>query len=272
MSKSVKANPPFVSALINLSHPAMIPIPPTTRLYLLDDHCFETEATAIVIHENLIALDQTCFHPGGGGQPPDEGIIKFQNDQSFEVTSIQEDADEVLWHVCKTVPPLNLVGQQAQLILNKDKRLALMRYHTVLHVLNTIALRDYNGWITGVQINEDYSRIDFKLENFTPALAAELESKVNAVLDEDHPLKAYAISEEEFCQRDDLLRTLDAKPPVKNGRVRVVAIEGFDAQACGGTHVHSTREVGKFSIYKIDNKGRNNKRFYVRLDVNPPHP
>lgn len=140
-----------------------------------------------------------------------------------------------------------------------------MRYHTVLHVLNTIALRDYNGWITGVQINEDYSRIDFKLENFTPALAAELEAKVNAVLEENHSLKAYYISEEEFRQRDDLLRTLDAKPPIKNGQVRVVAIEGFDAQACGGTHVHSTRGVGRFLIYKIDNKGKKNKRFYVRL-------
>jgi len=226
----------------------------------------------LAIHENLIAFDQTCFHPGGGGQPPDVGTVTSQNGQTIEITGIQTDSDDVLWHVCKTPPLLDLVGQSVHLSLNKNKRLALMRYHTVLHVLNTIALRDYNGWITGVQINEDYSRIDFKLENFTPALATELEAKANAVLEEEHPLKAYYISEEEFRQRDDLLRTLEAKPPVKDGQVRVVAIEGFDAQACGGTHVHSTREVGKFLIYKIDNKGKNNKRFYVRLDANPTHP
>jgi Ser-tRNA(Ala) deacylase AlaX len=53
----------------------------------------------------------------------------------------------------------------------------------VLHVLNTIALRDYSGWITGVQIAADYSRIDFKLEGFSAAMCAELERKVNAVLD-----------------------------------------------------------------------------------------
>jgi misacylated tRNA(Ala) deacylase len=133
-------------------------------------------------------------------------------------------------------------------------------------VLNTIALRDYNGWITGVQIGEDYSRIDFKLDNFTPALAVELEEKVNIVLQQNHTLKAYYISEEEFHQRNDLLRTLEANPPVAHGQVRVVEIEGFDAQACGGTHVHSTLEVGKFSIYRTDNKGKNNKRFYVRLE------
>jgi len=214
----------------------------------------------------MLACDQTCFHPGGGGQPPDEGIIKFQGGQIIDVISMRTDPDDVLWHICKTEINPQLVGQQAQLMLNKNKRLALMRYHTVLHVLNTITLRDYNGWITGVQIGEEYSRIDFKLENFTPTLAAELEAKVNTVLREDHPLRAYYISEAEFSKRDDLLRTLEAQPPIKDGQVRVVEIEGFDAQACGGTHTHSTHEVGKFSIYKLDNKGRNNKRFYVRLE------
>jgi len=136
----------------------------------------------------------------------------------------------------------------------------------VLHVLNTIALRDYDAWITGVQIGTDYSRIDFKIEGFSAALCAELESKVNAVLQAAHALKSYDVPEEEFRQRRDLLRTLDAQPPVHRGRVRVVEIEGFDAQACGGTHVHSTTEVGKFSIFRTENKGRINKRLYVRLD------
>jgi misacylated tRNA(Ala) deacylase len=134
-------------------------------------------------------------------------------------------------------------------------------------VLNTIALRDYSGWITGVQIGTDYSRIDFKLEDFSPALAAELEDKVNSVLSGNHNLKAYTIPEREFRQRDDLLRTLEASQPVLHGLVRVVEIEGFDAQACGGTHVHNTKEVGKFSIFRTDNKGRLNKRLYIRLDA-----
>lgn len=240
-------------------------VPPTKRIYLHDDHCFETDATLLALHENLVAFDQTCFHPGGGGQPADEGLIQFQNGQTIKIISIQTDANDVLWHVCETSILPDLIGHTVRLSVNQKKRRALMRYHTVLHVLNTITLRDYNGWITGVQINEEYSRIDFKLNQFSPALAAELEHKVNAVLVEDHALRAYYITEEEFQRRDDLLRTLEARPPIKDGKVRVVAIEGFDAQACGGTHVHSTREVGIFSIYKIDNKGRNNKRLYVRL-------
>ncbi|MBP1731582.1 MAG: Ser-tRNA(Ala) deacylase, partial [Deltaproteobacteria bacterium] len=75
---------------------------------------------------------------------------------------------------------------------------------------------------------------------------------------------------EEFRKRDDLLRTLEAKPPVSHGQVRVVEIQGFDAQACGGTHVNNTSEVGKFSIFRTENKGKINKRLYVRLDQATP--
>ena len=241
-------------------------ISPTVRLYLQDDHCFENEATILAIHENSIVCDQTCFYPGGGGQPPDEGALRLANGETIEIASVRDDSDEVIWQVCKTNPASTHVGASVQLILNKERRLALMRYHTVLHVLNTITLSEYNGWITGVQISADYSRIDFKLENFSRSVTPELEKKVNEVLSQDHSLKSYFITEEAFRKRPDLLRTLDAQPPISHGQVRVVEIEGFDAQACGGTHMYNTREVGKFSIFRTDNKGKNNKRLYVRLE------
>jgi len=248
----------------------------TRRLYLEDDHCFETDAKVTALLENAMAFDQTCFYPGGGGQPPDEGLVRMQSGEVFEITSVHVDSDEILWHISKSSSLPNLVGQATRLILNRERRLALMRYHTVLHVLNTIALRDYGGWITGVQMAVDYSRIDFKLDGFSAAMCTELEKKVNAVLDGNHALKSYTLPEEEFHKRDDLLRTLEVKPPVSHGQVRVVEIEGFDAQACGGTHVKSTSEVGRFSIFRTENKGKINKRLYVRLNqaaspaVSPP--
>ncbi len=240
--------------------------PATTRLYLQDDHCFELDARIVAIEESSLAFDQTCFYPGGGGQPADEGSVTLQNGEVLEIVSLHADADEIIWHVSKSPPPPNVLGQCCRLKLNKARRLALMRYHTVLHVLNTIALRDYGGWITGVQIGADYSRIDFKLEGFSAAMRAELETKVNAVLEGNHALTSYYISEQEFHERDDLLRTLQVEPPVSHGRVRVVEIQGFDAQACGGTHVSMTSEVGRFSIFRSENKGKINKRLYVRLE------
>ena len=243
-----------------------MPILPTTRLYWQDDHLFIADATFVAVREDRLALDQTLFYPGGGGQPPDEGWLRLPDDSTLEVISAQADADGVIWHLTCPMPPANLVGRSVGLMLNQARRLALMKYHTVLHVLNTVTLRDYGGWITGVQIGLDYSRIDFKLEGFSAALCAELERKVNAVLGEEHPLTAYFISEDEFRQRSDLLRTLEAQPPVVQGHVRVVEIEGFDAQACGGTQMHTTAEVGHFTILRTENKGRINKRLYIRLE------
>jgi misacylated tRNA(Ala) deacylase len=245
-------------------------ISPTIRLYLKDDHCFESAATVAAVKDNLIAFDQTCFYPGGGGQPADEGSVQISSGERIEIESAFVDRNEIVWHTSSIFPALSLMGQSVQLLLNKEKRLAHMRYHTVLHVLNTITLRDYGGWITGVQIKAEYSRIDFNLGNFSPSLTSELETKVNRVLRENHPLKSYTIAEEEFRQRADLLRTLEAKPPIAHGAVRVVEIVGFDAQACGGTHMHNTNETGSFSIFRTDNKGKNNKRLYVRLEAAAP--
>jgi Ser-tRNA(Ala) deacylase AlaX len=238
----------------------------TQRLYLDDDHCFQTEAIVVAVSENSIAFDQSCFYPGGGGQPPDEGYVRLQSGEILEIASAHSDPDDIIWHLTKSAPPSDLVGQPVKMMLNRERRLALMRYHTVLHVLNTVALKDYRGWITGVQIGADYSRIDFKIEGFSSAMCSDLEQKVNAVLCENHAVRSHFIPEEEFRKRDDLLRTLEVKPPVSHGRVRVVEIQGFDAQACGGTHVSSTAEVGTFSIFRTENKGEINKRLYVRLN------
>jgi misacylated tRNA(Ala) deacylase len=242
-------------------------VEPTIRLNWDDDHCFQTEARVVSVEGDAIAFDRTCFYPGGGGQPSDTGTVTLSSGEVLEVASARTGVDEVVWHLVRGSFAAGIVGQAATLSVNRERRIALARHHTVLHVLNTIALRDYSAWITGVQIGVDYSRIDFKWEGFSPAVSGELETKVNTVLEGNHPLKSYYLPEEEFQKRQDLLRTLEVKPPVIAGRVRVVEIEGFDAQACGGTHVSSTGELGRFSIFRTENKGRINKRLYIRLDA-----
>jgi misacylated tRNA(Ala) deacylase len=238
----------------------------TRRLYLDDDDCFETEAVVLAVHESALAFDRTCFHPGGGGQPPDTGRVRLADGRDAAIVSVHADEGDVIWHTADAPIPPETVRQTARLSLDRERRVTLARHHTVLHVLNTIALRDYGAWITGAQIGTEYSRIDFKIDGFSAALRADLEEKVNAVLAADRALTAYYVSEEEFRGRPDLLRTLEAKPPVRDGRVRVVAIEGFDAQACGGTHARTTAQVGRFTIFRTENKGKINKRLYVRLD------
>lgn len=237
----------------------------TGRLYWSDAYCFATDTCILAVNGDALAFDRSCFYPGGGGQPPDQGWVQLPDATRVPLTAVTADAAGILWHTLATPPTSALVGATVKLHVDESRRLALMRHHTALHVLNTITLRNYGGWITGVQIGVDQSRIDFKLEGFSPELCADLATRVNAVLAEDHPVTAYFIPEAEFRQRDDLLRTLEAKPPIIAGQVRVVAIGSFDVQACGGTHVHSTHDVGRFAIVRTENKGKINKRLYIRL-------
>src|SRR5262249_3397505 len=212
---------------------------PTKRLYWDDDHQMEAEGAVIGVNDNSIALDQTCFHAGGGGQPPDHGTLIIDS-ATLQVTDIKPDADVVLWHCCSSATDASWLGRSAAMRVDRARRKALSRYHTAPHLVNTIALRDYGAWITGAQIDVDYARIDFKWEGFAPSVCGDIEQKVNAEVVANRQISAYSLTESEFSQRPQLLRTLEARPPIIGGRVRVVEIQGFDAQACGGTHVDET--------------------------------
>lgn len=238
-------------------------MPPTKRLYWEDDHADSARATVVAIADDAIALDQTCFYPGGGGQPADHGVLEIGT-TILPVTNVRADESLVLWHGCVASQTVH-VGQPAIVRIDAARRAALSRYHTVLHLVNTLALRDYGAWITGAQIDVDYARIDFKWEGFTPSLSADVEAKVNAEITAARPITARSLSEAEFAARPELLRTLEKRPPVIDGRVRVVEISGFDAQACGGTHVTTTAQIGTMRVERTENKGRINKRLYVRL-------
>jgi misacylated tRNA(Ala) deacylase len=239
---------------------------PTLRLYLDDPDLLSNQAQIIAVRDGAIALDRSCFYPGGGGQPPDEGSLKLGEGAELALASGFADDAGVVWHVTSTPVPDGLIGVRVALQVHRGRRDALARYHTVLHVLNAIALRDYDGWITGAQIAPDYARIDFKLEAVSPQMRSDLEHKVNVVLASGRPVRASYLSQEEFSRRHDLLRTLEVRPPVHDGRVRVVEIEDFDAQACGGTHVSNTSQIGRLRIERSENKGKINKRLYVRLE------
>jgi misacylated tRNA(Ala) deacylase len=243
---------------------------PTERLYLADDHPLQVSAAVVAVREGALALERSCFYPGGGGQPPDAGILRLPGGEAVPLASAQLDADGVLWHAATSALPDTLLGCTVLLEVDPRRRAALARYHTVLHVLNTVALRDHGGWITGAQIAVDYARIDFKLDGLPPEVRSDLEHKVNGVIADGRPLRSYYLDETQFNRSHDLLRTLEVRPPVHDGRVRVVAIEGFDAQACGGTHVRNTLELGSFRIERTENKGRINKRLYVRLEARGP--
>jgi misacylated tRNA(Ala) deacylase len=228
------------------------------RLFLEDPYRRDFDAQVTDSADGWCTLSQTSFYPGGGGQPHDRGHLVVGG-APCEVSAIREDDDGRVWH---QVTPPPAVGAAVHGEIDWPFRLGLMRHHALMHIVNTVARDRYGGVITGVQLGPERSRIDFKLAGFERAQLAELEALVNAVIERSLPISSSSVSEEEFRARPELIRTLYVLPPVVDGRVRIVTIAGFDTQACGGTHVHSTGEIGRVRIAKLDNKGRENKRFY----------
>jgi len=237
----------------------------TGCLYYDDAYTRSFTAEVTEARDSYYGLSVTAFYPGGGGQPPDRGKLTYDG-VSIQVLEAYQDENHRIWHI--TDGPLG-VGFQVLGQLDWERRYALMRHHTLLHIVNTVVLREYHGAITGVQIGEETSRIDFNLEGFTREEIPLLEEKVNAVITRNLSVNAGFISEQEFHQRPELVRTRNVMPPIINGMLRVVEIVGFEAQACGGTHVRNTQEVGPCRVCKFDNKGKSNKRFYVTLTEHP---
>jgi len=231
------------------------------KLYLDDPYRRMFDAEVVGSAGGRCALSRTAFYPGGGGQPADRGQL-FAGAEALPVDEVSEDDAGEVWHrVGRDLEPGTVLRGE----IDWSWRYGLMRAHALMHVVNTIARDRFGGIITGVQLGPERSRIDFRLGRFAREQIPELEERVKEVLSRALPITSITIPEQEFALRPGLIRTLDVKPPVIEGRVRVVEIAGFDAQACGGTHVHATSEIGPARIVKFDNKGKDNKRFYWEL-------
>src|SRR5581483_10770496 len=109
-----------------------------------------------------------------------------------------------------------------------------------LHLLCAVVTGD----VTGGQVGDGRGRLDFNVPGAQLDRAA-IETALNRLIAEDHPVRPRWITDEELAARPELVRTMSVKPPVGQGRVRVLEIEGVDLQPCGGTHVRSTLEIGQ---------------------------
>jgi misacylated tRNA(Ala) deacylase len=206
-----------------------------------------------------VVLDRTVFYSTGGGQPGDRGRLMLDDGRVLEVVDTVKAADGVMHLLAEgsTLPP---VGTRLRGELDWDRRHRLMRMHSAMHLL----CRAVDCPVTGGQVGEARSRLDFdvgdaKLDK--DAIAAKLAQWIG----DDLPIRHFWIEADELEARPELVRTMSVRPPTGSGRVRLVEIEGLDLQACGGTHVRSTGEIGALGVGKIENKGRQNRRVNLVL-------
>jgi len=229
------------------------------ELFRQDAYLKEAEATVTALEERGVRLDRSIFYPTGGGQPGDTGSLRWDGGEARIVDAVKADGADVL-HVLAPDAPRPAVGTKLHSTLDWDRRLLHMRMHTALHVMSAVI----KGNVTGGQVGADRSRLDFNLEGEVPAKEWVTE-EINKLIALDRPVTPQWITDEELTARPELVKTMSVRPPMGAGRVRLLAIEGIDLQACGGTHVARTGEIGRVECIKIENKGKMNRRFVIAL-------
>ena len=139
-----------------------------------------------------------------------------------------------------------------------------MRHHSLLHVLGAVVYQKYGALSTGNKIYADRARIDFnQLEDLSNEQIEEIIQEANQIIRDNYPVSTRYISRKEAENSSGLIKTVISLLPASVTSVRLVSIDTVDEQACGGTHVRETGEIGKVVLSKFSSKGKNNKRFEV---------
>ena len=234
----------------------------TEEIFRQDAYARSCEAVVTGLDADGIRLDRTVFYAEGGGQPGDIGRLSTADGREIEIVDTRKHAatGEHL-HVPADGAPALSPGDAVTAEIDWERRHRLMRVHTCLHLLCAVV----PGGVTGGSVGPGKGRLDFDLPETTldkDRIGVEL----NRLIQEDHPVGARWIGDEELARNPELVRTMSVQPPKGQGRVRLIDVAGVDLQPCGGTHVRTTGEIGRVRIGKIENKGRHNRRVNLALE------
>jgi misacylated tRNA(Ala) deacylase len=233
----------------------------TERLYLDDPALAETPATVVATGPDGIVLDRTVFYARGGGQPGDTGVLRWNGCETPVADTVKGDGEAIV-HIPAADAMLPAVGTVVEAAVDWQRRHALMRMHTAMHMLCSVIK---GAAVTGGAVGADKSRLDFDLPN--PPRREDIEADLNTLIAADHPVRIEWVDESILDTDPDIVRTMSVKPPRGTGRLRLIRIGEkeslIDLQPCGGTHVSRTGEIGAIRVLKIENKGKQNRRIII---------
>ncbi len=232
-------------------------------LFSKDSYLKEFDATVISSQGGLLELDKTAFYYTSGGQPCDLGKIIADGIEFAVLDTFKEKESGKILHMLDR--PFISKTNSIHGAIDWERRFMHMRYHTALHMLSKVVLGEFNNFVTSSQIYSTRARIDFDAENLTMEKIAIIEEKTNAMIAKNLPVSISFIPRGEALKTADLIRTKVNLVPESEQIIRVIGIEGFDQQACGGTHVKSTGEVGLLKITKSESKGKDRRRIEITL-------
>ena len=234
----------------------------TRRLELADQELRNWDAVVLDSSPEWIVLDRSAFYPGGGGQPPDRGVLIWQGVETRIVDVRRNDDLKLIPAEGDPIPP---AGTAVRAALADERRSALMRTHSALHVLCGVVFRDYGALVTGGNMDELTARMDFNLTEVPPGFKQAVEDACNAEIEADRRIEVRVLPREEAFAIPDIIRTATNLIPETVQMVRIVDIVGLDCQADGGTHVASTKQIGRIRVDKIENKGKGFRRLRISV-------
>lgn len=215
----------------------------------------ESSEAADNAHLWQVALDRTAFYPEGGGQPWDTGtllaVAPSGTKLEIPVERVEEDELGEVWHLIRK--PLT-EGTEITGKVDFDRRTDHEQQHSGQHLLSAIFLRELGARTVSFHLGAESSTIDLALregmEKLTDADLAHAEESANRVIYENRPLHTHWVERplaEQMLARGDL-----RKLPPLTGPFRIVQMQGIEFNACGGTHVRSTGEIGSILLRRIE--------------------
>jgi len=215
-----------------------------------DPYRVACEATVVSVQDNVVELDRTVFYPLGGGQAGDTGRLG-----KWRVLDTRKGAagDSVL-HLLEPGAKL-AAGDKVEIQIDWERRHRLMRLHTALHLLGAVV----KAPVTGGRIGDDKAHLDFDIE-MEKLVKEAIEARLHELISSSLETRPTWITDAELDERPELVKTMSVAPPRGEGRVRLLEIPGVDLQACGGTHVKNTAEIGRLAVARIRSEGKRNKR------------
>jgi misacylated tRNA(Ala) deacylase len=234
----------------------------TSRLELADATLREWSATVLDATPEGVVLDRSAFYPGGGGQPPDSGVLLWGGVQT-RIVGVRRGDDLLL--VPHEDDPVPAVGTAVHGAVEDGRRTALMRTHSALHLLAGVVFRDFGAFVTGGNMEPLTARMDFDLPDIPADFRDRVASACAAEIAADRRIEVKVLPRDEAFDIPDIIRTATNLLPPDLAEVRIVDIVGLDTQADGGTHVASTRSIGGIEVVKVESKGKANRRLRIRL-------
>ena len=221
-------------------------VKPTKLVYYDKPFAYSLEAKVLDSREDKLVLDQTVFYPEGGGQCGDHGWI----DGVFVRDTQKEDS--VVVHYLEK-PSAFAKGKTVSLKLDEKRREDIRKHHSATHVVLKAAQRVLGAhvWQAGSRKDEDEGHVNIThYRKITPEEKAEIERLANEVVRKGLPIKCSFQPRGEAEQKYGFTIYQGGGPP--GGKVRIVDIEGWDVQACGGTHCENTKDRGFIKITAIE--------------------